>query len=93
MEYEGEIAGYVQLSYTYSNEVGGICCWVEELYIREAFRGKGLGSELLTFLDDTYGDKVKRFRLEVTAENERAANLYRRFGYKPLAYQQKVKDL
>lgn len=93
IEQNGEPAGYFLLAFTYSNEVGGICCWVEEIFIQPQFQGHGLGTEVLTFLDETFGSSVKRFRLEMTPVNERAAALYARFGYQPLKYRQMVKDL
>ena len=42
-----ENAGYAQLSFTYSNEAGGMVVWIEELYIRPAFQNRGLGRACL----------------------------------------------
>ena len=42
--------GYALLSEKYAHEAGGLELWLEELYLREAARGKGLGSEFFRFL-------------------------------------------
>lgn len=89
LEQDGAIAGYAQVSLTYSNEAGGLTVWLEELYVDDAFRGCGLGSEFLRFLPMEF-PQAKRFRLEVTESNADAVRLYTRFGYEPLEYRQMV---
>lgn len=90
-EQNGEIAGYGQISLTYSNEAGGLCVWVEEVMILPQFRGQGLGHEFFHFLHREFS-QAKRFRLEVTKENPRAAKLYEKLGYEPFDYLQMVKE-
>lgn len=43
-EQDGQIAGYGTLAKTFSTEAGGPVIWLEEVYIRQEFRGSGLGS-------------------------------------------------
>lgn len=43
LEWEGEIAGYGLIAKTFSQEAGGMVYWLEELYILEEYRSKGLG--------------------------------------------------
>lgn len=93
IEKDGQIAGYALLAFTYSNEAGGLVLWLDELYIRPAFQGQGLGSELFAFIDEQYKDRVARMRLEIEPDNEGAARLYRRQGYETLPYVQMVKDM
>ena len=50
LEQDGETAGYGLLSLKYSHEAGGLELWVEELYVRPAFRGRGLGHEFFAWL-------------------------------------------
>lgn len=82
-------AGYALLQKTYSREGGGVCLWIDEIYLRPAFRSKGLGREFFTFAD-TLG--AARLRLEVEPDNTRAIALYAALGFEPLPYSQMVKD-
>lgn len=91
MEDEGKPMGYALLSFTYSNEVGGMVVLIEELYINEAYRGHGYGHRLIEFLEQEY-PSAKRFRLEVRKDNKNAIRLYKRLGYNVLDYDQMVKD-
>ncbi|NLV86039.1 MAG: GNAT family N-acetyltransferase [Clostridiales bacterium] len=92
IEHEGKPVGYGLLSFTYSNEVGGMVVLAEELYITEAYRGKGYGREFFAFIEREY-PKARRFRLEVMQGNTKAIRLYEKLGYKPLEYRQMVKNI
>jgi len=91
-EQEGETAGYALLAHTYSNEAGGPVVWIEEIYIKPAFQGRGLGTQLLRFIEREYDGRAMRFRLETDHANAGAKRLYERLGYIALAYDQLVKD-
>lgn len=91
MEDGGSPMGYALLSFTHSNEAGGLVVLVEELYISEACRGKGYGRAFFEFLEQEY-PSAKRFRLEVREDNKKAMDLYYRLGYNVLDYMQMVKD-
>ncbi|MGC4020236.1 MAG: GNAT family N-acetyltransferase [Muricomes sp.] len=93
LEWQGELAGYGLISKTFSQEAGGYVCWLEELYIMEKYRGKGLGSEFFEYLEENLEEGVKRFRLEVEEDNFRARQLYERLGYKNMNYYQMVKEM
>lgn len=93
LEYEGEPAGYGLTARTFSQEAGGQILWIEELYIREAFRSKGLGREFFSYIEEKNKGRITRIRLEVEEENTRAVSLYERLGYEKLDYKQMVKDL
>lgn len=92
VEYDGQPAGYGLIAKTYSNEVGGLVVWLEELYISEIFRGLGLGSELIGFIENQYSGQAARFRLEVSDSNEGARRLYQKLGYERLPYEQMIKE-
>lgn len=92
LEYEGKPAGYALTAKTFSQEAGGYVCWLDELYIKEEYRSKGLGSEFFSYMERYKEDKTSRFRLEVEADNKRAAKLYARLGYEPLNYCQMIKE-
>ena len=67
--------------------------WVDEIYIRPQYRGIGLAKELLIFVKEHFAGKVKRIRLDVEADNEKAIALYEKMGFVPLNYQQMIIDL
>ena len=92
LEEEGDTAGYGVVSLTFSSEAGGLCVWLEELYIAPEFRGRGLGSRYFQYIETLFADKAKRFRLEVVPENQAARRLYLRLGYQDLPYLQMVKE-
>lgn len=91
-EQEGEIAGYALLAVTWSNEAGGVTVWVDEVYVRPKFQGKGIGQAFFTFLHEAWAGKAVRFRLETEAENEGARRLYQRLGYREFPYLQMVRE-
>lgn len=92
VELENKPVGYALLSKMFSPEVGGKCIWIEEIYIREQYRGNGLGKEFFKFLFDKYDESTYRFRLEAVHENEKAMKLYEKQGFKVLDYVQMVID-
>ncbi len=89
-EYGGKIAGFGLLNITYCHEAGGKLVWIEELYIREEFRSRGIGREYFKYVEQNY--PAYRYRLEVEKENERAVKLYKNLGYDFLPYDQMIKD-
>ena len=92
LEEGGTIAGFCYITRFYSCEVGGNVVMIEELFIKEEFRGHGLGQQFFQWLYARYPDTL-RYRLEVTAENAGAIRLYERNGFKMLSYLQMVKDI
>ena len=92
IENENQDVGYGIISKSFSPEAGGPVIWFEEVYVRDGYQGKGLGGEFFGFIEEAYKEQVKRLRLEVEADNERAVDLYKRLGYDFLKYNQMVKD-
>lgn len=92
IQVEGQVAGYLYLTFLYSCEVAGLCVLIEELYIKPEFQGKGLGKQAMTWVKDRY-PQAKRFRLEVTDTNKGAKALYQKMGYDYLEYQQMILDI
>jgi ribosomal protein S18 acetylase RimI-like enzyme len=92
IELENRIIGYAILSFTYSNEAGGMVVLIEEVHIEKAYRSNGIGTKLLDFVEKEY-PAFKRFRLEVTKDNLRAIDLYQKRGYQELDYVQMIKDV
>lgn len=88
-EQDGETAGYALIAKTFSPEAGGIVIWLEELYVREGYRGHGLGKAFFAYMDENY--PAARHRLEVEPDNIRAKKLYSSLGYRELPYGQMIK--
>lgn len=93
LECDGQPAGYGLTAKTFSQESGGYVIWLEELYIRERYRSRGLGSEFFKYIEKKYEGEAARFRLEVEADNTRAISLYKRLGYEILDYVQMIKEI
>lgn len=89
-EKNGETAGYAALALTYTTEGGGKTVWLDELYVREDFRGNGLGKDFIEFLKSD--NTIKRIRLEITPENDRAKKLYSALGFYACDYKQMIFD-
>jgi ribosomal protein S18 acetylase RimI-like enzyme len=92
IENDGTPAGFALLAFSYATEVGGLVVLLEDIYISEACRGRGLGKKFLQFMENEY-PSAKRYRLEVAKDNKGAIDLYSKAGYKMLDYVQMVKDI
>ena len=90
-ENEKEIAGYGMIAKSFSTEFGKPCIWIEDLYLKEEYRGKGIGSSFFVYLEKKYPDTV--MRLEVEEDNTRAMAVYRKNGYEELPYIEMKKEL
>ncbi len=86
------LAGYAMISKGYTTEYGGLCIWLEDLYIKPEYRRQGLGSALFGYLEERYPEAV-RFKLEVERENEGAIKTYERSGYGISPYFEMTKEM
>ena len=84
------IQGYGMVAKSFSTEFGKPCIWIEDLYIKESFRGQGIGKVFLDFIADQYPDCL--LRLEVEEENERAMKLYKKCGFEIMPYTEFAKN-
>ena len=91
-ECDGKPAGYAVVSMKFETEVGGMAAWIEELFVEEEFRSKGIGTQFFEQLKKEHSGKIKRIRLEVGDENDGAKQLYKRIGFELLDYRQMVID-
>ena len=90
--FEGDsgIQGYAMLAKSFSTEFGKACTWIEDIYVKDEYRGFGIGSNFLNFIECKYPCSL--FRLEVEAENERAVSIYKKCGYDILPYMEMKKE-
>lgn len=74
---EDEIVGYIILTFIFSFEYGGKIAFMDELYINETARGKGIGKLAIPFVKQQCEElNVKLIYLEVENHNENAQKLY-----------------
>ena len=74
---ENEIVGYIILTFIFSFEYGGKIAFVDELFIKETARGKGIGKEAIQFIQKEVPKlSLKLLYLEVEPHNENAQKLY-----------------
>lgn len=78
----GAPVGYIVLTLGYSLEYGGRDAFVDDLFIRESHRGRGLGRRALAaLLDAARALGVRAVHLEVARDNVAAKALYATFGF------------
>ncbi len=85
----GKIQGYAMVAKSFSTEFGKPCMWIEDLYVKEEYRGLGIGSSFLDYIEKKYSNSI--LRLEVEAENERAVEVYEKCGFEELPYMEMKK--
>ena len=83
---DGNNVGYCVTMKTYSVEAGGITIWIDELFVLEEYRSKGLGRGLFKYIEENGDKKLRRIRLEVELDNGRAISLYKKMGFEPAPY-------
>lgn len=88
---EGIVCGYCLLALTWSNEAGGLCVWIDEVMVEAEARGHGVGTLLMREAQRLNPD-AKRYRLEITKTNRKAAALYESLGFEALPYVQMALD-
>ncbi len=77
-----QTCGYLALCYGYSLELGGRDGYVDELYLREAFRGSGLGTRALeAACQAAQAEGICALYLEVRQDNVEAQRYYERLGF------------
>jgi ribosomal protein S18 acetylase RimI-like enzyme len=74
--------GYAVLTFGFSLEYGGSDAFIDDLYIRSGYRGKGLGRIAMeTLLEESNRLRIRALHLEVNRDNDAAKRLYQKFGF------------
>ncbi len=82
IEADGTSAGYVVLAFGFSFEYHGRDAFIDELFIAENFRDRGIGGKTLDFIALQAKElQIKTLHLEVENTNEKARHLYKQKGY------------
>lgn len=82
IRYESETAGYIVLTFGYSFEYQGRDAFIDEFFLKYAFRGRGIGTKTLKLIEQESAKLgVKAIHLEVESRNTKANQLYIRQGF------------
>jgi ribosomal protein S18 acetylase RimI-like enzyme len=82
IEVDGVVAGYLVVCFGWSLEFQGRDAFVDELFLREPFRGRGIGTRALEIAAELCrANGARALHLEVERGNTRAQLLYRRAGF------------
>ena len=90
LEDDGVMAGFAYLTEYFSSETGETLD-LQDLFILPEHREKGIGKLFIEWMLHSF-PHVRRFSLEVTPQNMRAAALYRRIGFRDLSYHEMAFD-
>ena len=88
-EVDGKVGGYGMVARSFSTEFGKPCIWIEDIFIKSEYRGLGIGSGFIRYVEERYPGCI--FRIEVEEENERAVRVYKKCGYSALPYMEMKK--
>ena len=88
-EENDNICGYAMVAKSFSTEFGKPCIWIEDLYIKEEYRHKKLGSLFFDFLKENYKDTIQR--LEVDKQNVFAIKAYKKNNFEEVDYLQFIR--
>jgi GNAT superfamily N-acetyltransferase len=76
--------GYVVLSFGWSLAAGGLTARIDEMHIRRAVRGRGIGAEVLASLPRALGAAgLRALEVETGREDARARALFARQRFAP----------
>ncbi len=76
-------AGYIVICFGYSLEWLGRDAFIDELYLREEYRGRGWGRKAVEFAEEAARAlEVTTLHLEVVEQNTGALEVYRKLGFK-----------
>lgn len=78
---EGAVAGFALYVRNFSTFLGRPGIWLEDLFVREAYRGRGFGRQLLLRLRELSEARVE---WSVLDWNEPAIGFYRSLGARPV---------
>ena len=82
IQLDSKSIGYIVLVFGYSLEFLGRDAFIDELYIQEIYRGQGIGTRALQFVQEVSPSlEIQALHLEVDPINTAAQGLYRKMGF------------
>jgi ribosomal protein S18 acetylase RimI-like enzyme len=83
VEEAGAVAGYIALTFGWSIEYQGRDAFVDDLYLRRDFRGRGIGTRVMEEVEaEARALGVQALHLEVARDNRAGQALYFRRGFR-----------
>ncbi len=77
-----EPVGYLVLTFDYSLEYGGRDAFIDELFVREGHRRRGIGTQAVQVAEAACRERgIRALHLEVEHANVAAQQVYRRAGF------------
>lgn len=70
------VIGYALVSVFWSNDCGGDCILLDELYIDSKYRHHGYGMSFLKWIENNFKERAKMISLEVLKTNTEAKTMY-----------------
>lgn len=76
------LAGGKCVGFLHMGNRGGACDWLEDIFVREELRGRGIGGRAIELVWEMLREKgLETMYLEVVPANEAAIRLYHRLGF------------
>lgn len=88
-EIGGTVVGQTLITYEWSDWRNGTFWWIQSVYVREEYRGKGVFKALFRLIEEAArtSKDVCGLRLYVEKDNDRARQAYERIGMKKTPYE------
>jgi ribosomal protein S18 acetylase RimI-like enzyme len=81
-DHDSPPSGVCQLRFRFGIWKAATDCWLEDLYVAQASRGRGLGGALVTeAIERARSRGCRRIELDTNERNEAALALYERLGF------------
>lgn len=82
IQWEGQCVGYVVITFGFSFEYGGHDAIIDEFYLREPYRNRGIGADTLDYIvEQSKFLGIKAIHLEVEKFNGSGRGLYLKKGF------------
>lgn len=79
---EKKVLGYLIVCYGFSFLYGGRGAFIDELFIKEEYRGKGVGDKVIALIEKKLkANNITALHLEVERHNTNALKLYTKNGF------------